>query len=177
VFGVYAPAAAAALFSFLSHAVDLTGGPDAIQVRVATHNPPATAAPRISTVAAGDPDDFVAAIDVLAVPVYDDAVAGALMAALRSGKSVIVPDRGGGAELIEYGRHGLMFGAGSAYHLAGAINLISQGWSEKPVLFATGGPAVARTQPSAVAASFATVWERAVAARDQNGARPAPASA
>jgi hypothetical protein len=176
VFGVYAPAAAAAQFSFISHAVGLTGRPDAIAVRVATHNAPATAAARISTVAAGNVEDFVAAIDVLAVPAYDDTMVAALIAALRSGKPVIVPDRGGGAELIEYGRHGLMFCAGSAYHFANAMNLISQGWGEKPVLFATGGPAIARTQPDAAAASFVAVWNRAAASRGRNAARPTPGS-
>jgi glycosyltransferase involved in cell wall biosynthesis len=114
---------------------------------------------------------FLATIDVLAVPVYDDAIAAPLIAALRAGKSVIVPDPSGAAELIEYGRHGLMFAAGSAYHFANAIGLVSQSWSQRQVLLADGGPAVARTDPAAVARALAAVYggfapDRRVAPRE-----------
>ena len=139
VFGVYAPAGPPALFSFISHAVDLTGRPDAIAVRIATHRPPASAAAGISTLRRATLEvSWRRSTCSPCRPMtmswwgFDRGFAG--------GQTVIVPDRGGGAELIEYGRHGLMFCAGSAYHLADAINLIRQGWGEKPVLFATGGP-------------------------------------
>ena len=123
VFGIYDPHAAADLIAFISHAVQLTGRPQTFDVRIATGAPPtaaslpsargcvdegAAAAAPISFTAAGPLDAFLAAIDVLAVPAYDDSIAAALIAALRAGKSVIVPDRGGAAELIEYGRHGFM---------------------------------------------------------------------
>jgi glycosyltransferase involved in cell wall biosynthesis len=115
-------------------------------------------------------DGFLATIDVLAVPAYDDAIAAPLIAALRGGKSVIVPDPSGAAELVEYGRHGLMFCAGSAYHFANAIDIVSQSWSQKPVLLADGGPAIARTHPAAVAHTFATVYRRLAPAADQTRA-------
>jgi hypothetical protein len=163
VFGIYDPGASADLIAFVSHAIQLTGRPNALQVRIALHEPPPAVAPPLSFVAADGIDGFLAGVDVLAVPAYDDSVAAALIAALRSGKSVIVPDRGGAAELIEYGRHGLMFSAGSAYHFANAMNIVSQSWSQKPVLLADGGPAIARTHPAAVAHSFAAVYARLLA--------------
>jgi hypothetical protein len=162
VFGVHAPAASPDLIAFISYAVELTGCPDGIEVRLAVENPPAVAAPGISFVAAGDIDAFVAAIDVLAVAAYDDSSVAPVIAALRAGKSVIVPDCGGGAELIEYGRHGLMFCQGSPYHFANAVNIVSQSWGQMPVLSTDGGPAIAKTDPAAVAAAMVAVWERAV---------------
>jgi hypothetical protein len=178
VFGIYD--AAADLVAFMSHALQLTGRPQTFDVRIATSAPPPTApfpspahergggggaaaatAP-MSFTAAGALDAFLAAIDVLAVPAYDDSIAAALIAALRAGKSVIVPDRGGAAELIEYGRHGFMFSAGSAYHFATALNIVSQSWTQRPILLADGGPAIAKTHPVAVSHSFATVYARLV---------------
>jgi hypothetical protein len=175
VFGIYDPHAAADLIAFIAHAIQLTGRPQTFDVRIATGAPPpaaplpvareegraggAAAAP-LSFTAAGPLDAFLAAIDVLAVPAYDDSIAAALIAALRAGKSVIVPDRGGAAELIEYGRHGFMFSAGSAYHFATALNIVSQSWGQRPILLADGGPAIAKTHPVAVSHSFATVHAR-----------------
>lgn len=165
VFGIWAPQGGTGLQAFLSHAAALTGRPDAVRLRVAVRTPPPATEPALAFVTATGVDDFLPAIDVLAVPAYDDTIAPALIAALRLGKAVIVPDRGGGAELIEYGRHGLMFSAGSAYHFANAINLVSEAWSERPVLLAHGGPAIARTEPAAVAAAFTGIWNRALAGR------------
>ncbi len=160
VFGVYDPCASADLVAFVSRAIELTGRRNALSVRIAMATPlPAAPAP-IAIVPAGSIEDFLATIDVLAVPAYDDAVAAPLIAALRAGKSVIVPDPSGAAELIEYGRHGLMFYAGSAYHFANAVDIVGQSWSQRPVLLADGGPAIARTHPRAVAHSFAAVYDR-----------------
>jgi hypothetical protein len=185
VFGIYDPHAAADLIAFASRAIQLTGRPQAFVVRIATNEPTlgaplpsparanggADAAAPISLVAAESIDGFLAAIDVLAVPVYDDSIAAVLIAALRAGKSVIVPDRGGAAELIEYGRHGFMFSAGSAYHFATALNVVSQSWRQRPVLLADGGPAIAKTHPVAVAHGFATVYARLLAAPSLAGPR------
>jgi len=176
VFGVYDPCASADLVAFVSRAIELTGRRNALQVRIAMREPLPAAPTPISIVPAEGIDGFLAAIDVLAVPAYDDAVAAALIAALRAGRSVIVPDPSGAAELIEYGRHGLMFFAGSAYHLANAIDIVSQSWSQKPVLLADGGPAIARTHPAAVSHTFATVYGRLVAASDRSRAN-SPANA
>jgi hypothetical protein len=160
VFGVYDPCASADLVDFVSRAIELTGRRNALAVRIAMATPlPAAPAP-IAIVPAGSIEDFLATIDVLAVPAYDDAIAAPLIAALRAGKSVIVPDPSGAAELIEYGRHGLMFHAGSAYHFANAVDIVGQSWSQRPVLLADGGPAIARTHPGAVAHSFAAVYDR-----------------
>jgi hypothetical protein len=160
VFGVYDPCATPDLVDFVSRAIELTGRRNTLAVRIAMATPlPAAPAP-IAPVPAGSIEDFLATIDVLAVPAYDDAVAAPLIAALRAGKSVIVPDPSGAAELIEYGRHGLMFYAGSAYHFANAVDIVGQSWNQRPVLLADGGPAIARTHPRAVAQSFAAVYER-----------------
>ncbi len=74
-----------------------------------------------------------------------------------------MPDPSGAAELIEYGRHGLTFAAGSAYHFANAMNIVSQSWQQKPVLLADGGRAIARTDPAQVAQTFATAYRRLAA--------------
>jgi len=163
VFGIYDPLASPDLVAFASHAIDLTGRRDAVRMKIAVRNPTIGGGP-VSFVAAAGVDAFLSAVDVLVVPAYDDSIAQAVIAALQSGKSVIVPDRSGAAELIEYGRHGLMFAAGSAYHLANAMNLVSQSWSQTPVLLAEGGPAIARTDPAADAQSFAAVYRRLVSA-------------
>jgi hypothetical protein len=162
VFGIYDPSASTDLVAFVARAIELTGQRNALQVRIAVREPSRLAATPISLVAAEGIDGFLAAIDVLAVPVYDDATAAPLIAALRAGKSVIVPDPSGAAELIEYGRHGLMFCAGSAYHFANAVNLVSQSWSQMPVLLADGGPAIARTDPAAVSQAFAAIHRQLV---------------
>jgi glycosyltransferase involved in cell wall biosynthesis len=166
VFGVYDPCASPDLVAFVSRAIELTGRRNAVQVRFALATPLRTAHAPVSMVPADGIEGFLAAIEVLAVPAYDDAIAAPLIAALRAGKSVIVPDPSGAAELIEYGRHGLMFCAGSAYHFANAIDIVSQSWSQRPVLLADGGPAIARTHPSAVAHSFVALYDR-LAASDQ----------
>jgi hypothetical protein len=160
VFGVYDPGASSDLVDFVSRAIELTGRRSALALRIAMAMPlPAAPAP-IAMVPAAGIEDFLGTIDVLAVPAYDDAVAAPLIAALRAGKSVIVPDPSGAAELIEYGRHGLMFCAGSAYHFANAVDIVGQSWSNRPVLLADGGPAIARTHPRAVAHAFAAVYDR-----------------
>ena len=85
-----------------------------------------------------------------------------------------MPDQGGAAELIEYGRHGLMFCDGSAYHFANALNLIRQSWIERPVLRLEEGLAAARTEPLAVAQAFARVYAQL---RRPPLAAPAPTAA
>ena len=166
VFGIYAPGAPGDLFAFVARAIDLTGRRDAIRIRVAAKHLPREPGP-IAVVEATGINEFLATIDVLVVPAYDDAAAPAVIAALRAGKSVIVPDCGGAAELIEYGRHGVMFAAGSVYHLANAMNLIGESWQDKPVLLAAGGPAIAKTHPTIVAQGFAAALQRLVSARSQ----------
>ncbi len=166
VFGIYDPGASGDLFAFVARAIDLTGRRDAIRIRVAARHLPREPGP-MTVVEARGIDEFLGTIDVLVVPAYDDAAAPAVIAALRAGKSVIVPDCGGAAELIEYGRHGVMFAAGSVYHLANAMNLIGQSWQDKPVLLAAGGPAIAKTHPTIVAQGFAAALQRLVSARSE----------
>ena len=168
VFGVYDPCAPPDLVAFVSRAIELMGRRNALEVRIAMREPRYIAPAPISIVPAESIDSFLAAVDVLAVPVYDDAVAGVLIAALRAGKSVIAPDPSGAAELIEYGRHGLMFCAGSAYHFATAMDIVSQSWSQTPVLRADGGSAIARTHPAAASDIFAAAYRRLVAISDDN---------
>jgi hypothetical protein len=172
VFGIYDPCGSPDLVAFVSRVIDLTGRRNALEVRIAMAAPSPAAPAPIAIVPADGIEGFINAIDVLAVPAYDDAVAAPLIAALRAGKSVIVPDPSGAAELVEYGRHGLMFCAGSAYHFANAIDIVSQSWSQKPVLLADGGPAIARTHPAAVSHTFAAVYDRLAPAAGQ-----APANA
>jgi hypothetical protein len=172
VFGVYDPCASRDLVAFVAHAIELTGQRNALQMRMAMEAPSAAAGAAISIVPADGIDGFLAAVDVLAVPAYDDAMAAPLIAALRAGKSVIVPDPSGAAELIEYGRHGLLFCAGSAYHFANAMDIVGQSWSQKPVLLADGGPAIARTHPAAVSHTFVAIYDRLAAASDHNRADP-----
>jgi hypothetical protein len=64
-----------------------------------------------------------------------------------------------------------MFSAGSAYHFATALNVVSQSWRQRPILLADGGPAIAKTHPVAVAHSFATVYARLLAAPSLAGPR------
>jgi glycosyl transferase family 1 len=163
VFGVYDPYASSDLITFAARALDLAGRRNLADIRIAMGAPPAKAPASVSIVPAADIGAFLATIDVLAVPAYDDSLAAPLIAALRAGKSVIVPDPSGAAELIEYGRHGLMFSADSAYHFANALDLLGQSWRQRPVLLADGGPAIARTHPATVAQDCAAAFHRVAA--------------
>jgi hypothetical protein len=172
VFGIYDPYATDDMIAFVSRAIELMGPRTTPELRIAMREPQLPVPAPISIVPAGDIAGFVAAIDVLTVPAYDDAAAAVLIAALRAGKPVIVPDPSGAAELIEYGRHGVMFCAGSAYHFAAAMDLVSQSWRETSVLRADGGPAIVRTDPVVVAESFAETCRRLIAATDGRRAMP-----
>ena len=169
VFGVYDPHGGVDVAAFVSRAMELHGRRGEAQTRIAVGPSLAASAPSAPSVSiepARGIEPFLAGIDVLAIPAYDDGLAGALIAAMRAGKSVIVPDPSGAAELIEYGRHGVMFSAGSAYHFAGAMDLVGQSWNQRPIMFAEGGSALARTHPAAASRAFATLYARLRSAGD-----------
>jgi glycosyltransferase involved in cell wall biosynthesis len=167
VFGVYDPLASGELIALVLRAVDLSGRRSTMEMRIATKGPVGEADPTAFVGSAGGVERFLSTIDVLVVPDYNDSCMYAIVAALRAGKSVIVPDGSAAAELIGYGRSGLMFQAGSPYELANALNLIDQSRSQAPVLIADGGHAVARTDPAAVARGFAKVYGELVSVSAQ----------
>jgi hypothetical protein len=166
VFGVYDPPAA--MVPFVADAVRLSGCVPPLSVRIAVREPLKSDVGSMTLVAANGLDSFLSTIDVLAVPAYDDSYAAAIIAALRNGKRVLVPEGSGGAELIEHGRHGLVF-AQNAYHFANAMALLEQSWRQKPPLMPEGSAAIALTDPAAVAETVIAVYDRLAQDRVADG--------
>lgn len=166
IFGVYDPGATAASLGFLMHAIGLSGQPDFFRVAIAPARLAAlapTAPAGISFIDADDVAAFVSRIDVLVLPYGEDRMTESVVAALRAGKVVIVPEGCAAAELIEYGRHGVLYAAGSAYHLAMAINVMAQSWRNRPFDFEGVEQMIAGLDPEAVARGFASAYRRLAA--------------
>lgn len=164
VFGFYDPEAGEDTLQFLLRAIDLTGPPGRFALRIA----PAALSQRVperaghaTFVEAADPADFIRGIDVLLVPEAHDRTLPTIATALVARRIAIVPDTGAAIELIDYGRHGVLHAAGSAYHFAMAINVMSQSWSNRPIAFEGIDDAVARTAPEHVARAFARALRKA----------------
>jgi glycosyl transferase family 1 len=174
VIGIYDPHATAGVVAFVSQALVLTGRRNGMQVRLAVRSPPSISA-GLAFGSVVEVEDFVAAIDVLVIPSYDDSLARVLIAALRAGKSVVVPDRSGAADLIDHGRYGLIFPAGSAYHLANAMNILTEAWKHPAVLNVDATPAIAKTNPRGVARTLRAVCKRLVFEYERRG-QPLPES-
>ncbi len=165
-FGVYDPGATAASLGFLLHAIGLSGQPDFFRVAIAPARLRAlapTAPAGVSFVDAETVAAFEREIDVLVLPYGEDRMTESVVAALRAGKIVIVPEGGAAAELIEYGRHGVLYAAGSAYHLAMAINVMAQSWRNRPFDFEGVEQMIAGLAPEAVARGFASAYRRLAA--------------
>jgi hypothetical protein len=164
-FGFYDPEASESTLQFLLRAIDLTAPPDRFALRIA----PAALAARVpehaghaTFVDAADPADFIRGIDVLLVPEAHDRALATIAAALVARRIVIAPDTGAAVELVEYGRHGVLYAAGSAYHFAMAINVMTQSWSNLPITFEGIDAAIPRTAPEQVARAFGRAFRKAV---------------
>lgn len=165
-FGFYDPEASESTLQFLLRAIDLTGGPpDRLTLRIA----PAALAARVpehaghaTFVDAADPADFIRGIDVLLVPEAHDRTLPTIAAALVARRIVIAPDTGSAIELIDYGRHGVLYAAGSAYHFAMAINVMTQSWRNRVISFEGIDAAIPRTAPEQVARAFGRAFRKAV---------------
>jgi hypothetical protein len=162
VLGFWDPDADAEVLEFLLRAIALTGQTDLFTLKIA----PASLAGRATlppAVTAGDADSaaaFLRDVDVLVVPRAEDRALDAVVAALAARKSVIVPDTGAATEIVDYGRRGLLYAAGSAYHLAMAINVMAQSWTNRPFAFDGVEEAIGRTAPDVVARMFVGAWRR-----------------
>lgn len=163
VFGFFDPDASGNALQFLLRAFDLTGAPDPFDLRIAPAALAARApgrAAQASFVDAADAAAFLRGVDALLAPEAHDRALPAIAVALAMRKVVVVPDSGAASELVEYGRHGVLFPAGSAYHLAMAINVMAQSWTNRPFAFAGVEAAIARTSRQAVARAFAAAYRR-----------------
>ncbi|MEZ5785768.1 MAG: hypothetical protein R3D62_04635 [Xanthobacteraceae bacterium] len=164
VFGFYDPEANESTLRFLLRALDLTGPLGRFALRIA---PAALSrcvperAGHATFVEATDPADFIRGIDVLLVPEAHDRTLPTIVTALLARRIVIVPDTGAAIELIDYGRHGVLHAAGSAYHFAMAVNVMTQSWSNRPITFEGIDTAVARTASEEVARAFARAFRKA----------------
>lgn len=162
VLGVFDPGASPETLALMSRAVALTGHSDLFGLRIAPAALARTAdlPPGATVVDTDDPVHFLHDVDVLVAPRADDSASAAVLAALASRKSVIVPDTGALAELVDYGRRGVLFPADSAYHLAMAINVMTEAWTNRPFSFEGVEEAIDRAAPDAVARVFADAWRR-----------------
>jgi hypothetical protein len=105
-------------------------------------------------------DDFIQAIDLLVVPRSDDRAMEAVLLALRSNKIVIAPDGGTVAEALQFGRHGVLFNAGSAFDLAMAIDKTTGAWSKPPFDFAGTESVIGSARPQEVARVFSQAYRK-----------------
>jgi glycosyltransferase involved in cell wall biosynthesis len=164
IFGVYDPELSPYVVDFLARAVGLTGRPESFSLRIAPAPLRARQVPE--TISFSDPRDldaFIEAIDALVLPYCEDRMVPAVLAALKAGKIVIAPEGGVASELIEYGRHGVVYAAGSAYHLSMAINIVAQAWKNRPIDFEGVDAVVARSAPREVARIFAGAYRKLAA--------------
>lgn len=164
-FGFYDPEASESTLRFLLRAIDLTGPPGRFTLRAG----PATLAARMperaghaTFVEAANATDFMRGIDVLLVPDAHDRALPTIATALVTRRIVVAPDTGAAIELIDYGRRGILFAAGSAYHFATAINVIAQSWSNRPITFEGAEAAIADTTPEQVAQVFSKAFRKVV---------------
>jgi hypothetical protein len=162
VLGFWDPDADAEVLEHLFRAVALTGQTDLFTVKIAPASLAGRAAlpPGVTVADAERADAFLRDVDVLVVPRAEDRTLCAVVAALAARKSVIVPDTDAATEIVDYGRRGLLYAAGSAYHLAMAINVMAQSWTNRPFSFDGVEESIARTAPDAVARMFVSAWRR-----------------
>ncbi|NVO17292.1 MAG: hypothetical protein HXX10_24970 [Rhodoplanes sp.] len=162
VLGFWDPDADAEVLELLLRAVALTGQTDLFTLKIAPASLAGRAVlpPGVTVADAASADAFLRDVDVLVVPRAEDRALCAVVAALAARKSVIVPDTGAAIEIVDYGRRGLLYAAGSAYHLAMAINVMAQSWTNRPFSFDGVEESIARTAPDAVARMFASAWRR-----------------
>lgn len=164
VFGFFDPEASEDTLRYLLRAVDLTGPPGRFSLHIApkilANRVPGRAA-HATFVETADAAAFVQGIDVLLVPEAHDRTVPTIAAALVARRVVVVPDTGAAIELVDYGRHGVLHAAGSAYHLAMAINVMAQSWSNRPITFDGIDAAIASTAPEHVAAAFVRAFHKA----------------
>src|SRR5262249_34543675 len=104
--------------------------------------------------------DFVAGIDALVVPKSDDRALEQVVLAVRDNKSVVAPDDGAVAEVLGFGRHGVLFSAGNPYDLARSINRLTASWKREPFDFKGGDSIIDRTTPSEVARTFGRFYRK-----------------
>lgn len=163
-FGCYDPEANEGTLRFLLRALDLTGPAGRFMLRVG----PAALAAQVperaghaTFVEAADAADFMRGIDVLLVPEPHDRALPTIANALVARRIVIAPDTGASIELIDYGRRGVLYAAGSAYHFAMAINVMAQSWSNLPITFEGTDAAIAGTAPEQVARIFGKAFRKA----------------
>jgi hypothetical protein len=164
VFGVYDPYGTEQTLGFVLQAITSTGHPDLFEVKLAypAYQVPAIVPRNVSVVPPGDLRDFVNSIDALILPYDADHLAESLVTALRAGRTVIVPDGGLASELIGFGRHGVMFAAGSAYDLALKINIMTRSQDDRPFDFQGGRELTARCASAEVARAFAATYRSLV---------------
>ena len=150
--------------NFLFDATNLTGSQQLFRLLIARQDGSPVAgvhAPaNVSFRRVGEVSDFVQSIDVLIVPQSDDRAMEGVLLALRSKKIVIAPDGGTISEALQFGRHGVLFRAGSAYHLAMAINEVTESWKRPPFGFKGVDAVFELTSPDKVARIFARAYRK-----------------
>jgi hypothetical protein len=172
--GYYAHEGAQEHLNFLLDAIKLTGSQHLFRLLIAQQGVRPAAQVRapanVSFLRVDKVGDFVTSIDVLVVLRSDNCAIEAALMALCSNKIVMAPDGGSISEALQYGRHGILFGAGSAYELAMAIDNVSQSWERPPFDFTGADAAIRCTSPDEVAQVFARASRKLV---EQATAEPA----
>jgi hypothetical protein len=150
--------------NFLFDATNLTGSQQLFRLLIARGDGSPVAGVRapanVSFRRVAEVSDFVQSIDVLIVPQSDDRAMEGVLLALRSKKIVIAPDGGTISEALQFGRHGVLFRAGSACHLAMAINEVTESWKRPPFGFEGVDAVFELTSPDEVARIFARAYRK-----------------
>jgi hypothetical protein len=163
VFGYFDPSGTVESLTFLYDAIAWTGCTDLVRFDIcpsSLQNKAEVTLGCVSFVDVSGFEDFIDCIDVLVLPYTNDEVVEILLSALRARKTVIAPDVGCVAELLEFGLFGILFKAGSVYHLAEAITTVTRSWRTRSVEFDGFRSVSSKTNANVVASQFRSAYMR-----------------
>lgn len=174
-FGYFNPDHTKASWQFVRDALGMIGSPDFTLAVAPDPGAAVRGAQPIDAVAwlpLADPAVLVGTIDVLIVPYADDRFAEVTARALVAGRTVIASDDGLNAEMLDYGRRGILFANGRSSDLAGKMLDVILSWSTRAMAFDVAADVTAMTSPQHCAGVFVAAWKRASAMAAPGAAAP-----
>ncbi|HLN11362.1 MAG TPA: hypothetical protein VK281_20730 [Xanthobacteraceae bacterium] len=163
-FGYFNPDHTPASWSFVRDALAMIGSSSYALAVAPDPGSEAQAGDAVVSLPDDDPAALVDTIDVLIVPYADDRFAEVITRALVAGRMVIASDDGLNAELLDYGRRGILFENGRGSDLAGKMLDVILSWSSPAMSFDVAEDVMAMTSPRRCADVFIAAYNRMMAA-------------
>ncbi|MGA2127519.1 MAG: glycosyltransferase [Xanthobacteraceae bacterium] len=166
-FGYFNPDHTPASWSFLREAVSMVGSSSftlAVAPDPGSAARGASACEAVAVLADDDAAALVEAVDALVVPYADDCFAEPITRALVAGRVVIASDNGLNAELLDYGRRGILFANGNGSDLADKMLDVIMSWHSRAMSFDVAEEVMETASPRRCAAVFTAAYERMMAA-------------